>query len=194
MTLIEAARALLATWDHDDFVCMVPVEFEGAIDALRIALTAAEQPLCHCKDRPLSECPGEWEPGCDLGSNPAHVRVHHMSANEQAAMKRALLRGVIVIDGGEPETPTRETDSTGAMASAWFGTPGAGAAVNKVFGTDQSAQADPWRSLYQRAINEANGLTNYVEDRPELRSAERRISKIEDDARAIERAHGIGKS
>ena len=44
---------------------------------------------------------------------------------------------------------------------------------------------DAWRQLYRRAINEANGLTNYVEDRPELRSAERRISKIEDDARTI---------
>jgi hypothetical protein len=50
---------------------------------------------------------------------------------------------------------------------------------------------DPWRSLYRRAINEANGLTNYVEDRPELRGAERRIGKIEDEARAL--AHGIGQ-
>lgn len=27
-----------------------------------------------CKDRALSACPGEWEPGCDLGNNPAHAR------------------------------------------------------------------------------------------------------------------------
>ena len=32
--------------------------------------------LCMCKDRALSACPGEWEPGCDLGNNPAHVRVY----------------------------------------------------------------------------------------------------------------------
>ena len=32
-------------------------------------------PYCMCKDRALSECPGEWEPGCDLGANPAHARV-----------------------------------------------------------------------------------------------------------------------
>ena len=31
--------------------------------------------LCACKDRPATACPGEWEPGCDLGANPAHVRV-----------------------------------------------------------------------------------------------------------------------
>lgn len=42
-----------------------------------------------------------------------------------------------------------------------------------------------WRDLYRRAINEANGLTNYVEDRPELRSAERRLAKIEEEARAL---------
>lgn len=27
-----------------------------------------------CKDRPKSECPGEWEPGCDLGANEKFVR------------------------------------------------------------------------------------------------------------------------
>ena len=30
---------------------------------------------CQCKDRPADQCPGEWEPGCDLGANPAHVQV-----------------------------------------------------------------------------------------------------------------------
>lgn len=44
----------------------------AAIAALRVLV----QPLCMCKDRPASECPGEWEQGCDLGSNAAHVRVH----------------------------------------------------------------------------------------------------------------------
>lgn len=42
-----------------------------------------------------------------------------------------------------------------------------------------------WQALYKRAINEANGLTNYVEDRPELYSAEKRLSKIEADARDL---------
>lgn len=48
----------------------------------------------------------------------------------------------------------------------------------------QSAEIEALRSLYRRAINEANGLTNYVEDRPELRSAEKRITKIEQEFRA----------
>jgi hypothetical protein len=25
--------------------------------------------MCACNDRPASDCPGEWEPGCDLGNN-----------------------------------------------------------------------------------------------------------------------------
>ena len=33
------------------------------------------QPLCMCKDRPASECPGEWEQGCDLGANEKYVAV-----------------------------------------------------------------------------------------------------------------------
>ena len=46
------------------------------------------------------------------------------------------------------------------------------------------AEVEAWQKLYRRAINEANGLTNYVEDRPELRSAEKRIDTIEKEARA----------
>lgn len=45
-------------------------------------------------------------------------------------------------------------------------------------------QAASWRRLYRRAINAANGLTNYVEDRPELRRIERDIEAIHRDARA----------
>lgn len=33
-----------------------------------------DEPLCMCKDRPLSKCPGEWEPGCDLGNNAKFAR------------------------------------------------------------------------------------------------------------------------
>ena len=39
--------------------------------ALRAAL--AEQ--CKCGDRPADKCPGEWEPGCDLGENEEHAVV-----------------------------------------------------------------------------------------------------------------------
>ena len=46
--------------------------------------------------------------------------------------------------------------------------------------------AERWEKLYRRALNEANGLTNYVEDRPELRMAERRLEAIQADARAMQ--------
>lgn len=50
----------------------------------------------------------------------------------------------------------------------------------------ESAQQDAaqWHALYRRAVNEANGLTNYVDDRPELRRAERNLTAIAADARA----------
>lgn len=46
---------------------------------------------CKCGDRALADCPGEWEPGCDLGNNEKYARAYHMTAEEQAALKRALL-------------------------------------------------------------------------------------------------------
>lgn len=50
---------------------------------------------------------------------------------------------------------------------------------------------DSLANLCRRAINEANGLTNYVDERPELHSAEKRIAKIEQEFRAaIARAKG----
>jgi len=50
------------------------------------------------------------------------------------------------------------------------------------------ADAERWRSLYYRAVNEANGLTNYVDDRPELRRAERQLEAIQREAGAIDAA------
>lgn len=50
---------------------------------------------------------------------------------------------------------------------------------------------DSLANLCRRAINEANGLTNYVDERPELHGAEKRIAKIEQEFRAaIARAKG----
>lgn len=56
-----------------------------AVDAIAAFTQLANKPdspsvretplLCACKDRPAKECPGEWEPGCDLGNNEAHVKV-----------------------------------------------------------------------------------------------------------------------
>lgn len=40
-----------------------------------IAAGALAQPEpCFCGDRPKAQCPGEWEQGCDLGSNPKYAR------------------------------------------------------------------------------------------------------------------------
>lgn len=46
------------------------------------------------------------------------------------------------------------------------------------------ADAERWKGLYRRALNAANGLTNYVEDRPELRRIERELEAVENAARA----------
>ncbi len=58
---------------------------------------------------------------------------------------------------------------------------------------DALEQAQKWRGLYRRAVNEANGLTNYVEDRPELTRAERKLTAIEAEARAIDAAMAGGQ-
>ena len=34
-----------------------------------------KEPRCACKARSASYCPGEWEPGCDLGNDDASVSV-----------------------------------------------------------------------------------------------------------------------
>ena len=46
------------------------------------------------------------------------------------------------------------------------------------------ADAETWKALYRRALNAANGLTNYVEDRPELSKIERELIAVEAAARA----------
>lgn len=45
---------------------------QNAITALRAALVEQK---CPCGDRQANQCPGEWEPGCDLGANPKHAKV-----------------------------------------------------------------------------------------------------------------------
>lgn len=69
---------------RDALAAMVAATETGPVDGgLWHALEDARQALaqtigpsearCACKERALSACPGEWEPGCDLGSNPAHA-------------------------------------------------------------------------------------------------------------------------
>ena len=70
--------------------------------SLTVAPAEPAEPLCACKDRPASQCPGQWEPGCDLGNNPAHVRVIDAPAEPAEPVAWDWLRGVM--DG----IPTRE--------------------------------------------------------------------------------------
>lgn len=53
-------------------------------------LGAVSEARCMCKGRAASACPGEWEPGCDLGNNPAHVLVHQQTPDEREALDTAL--------------------------------------------------------------------------------------------------------
>jgi hypothetical protein len=57
-----------------------------ATDTLRAALEQPEQ--CSCGDRLKDQCPGEWEPGCDLGNNPAFARRVALEQPEQEPLTR----------------------------------------------------------------------------------------------------------
>lgn len=80
-------------------------------------------------------------------------------------------------------------------AESWGDADSAGALCREAASTIATlrAEVETWQKLYRRAINEANGLTNYVEDRPELRGAEKRIDRIEQEARAAIDAAKVDK-
>lgn len=58
----------------------------------------SEVARCMCKDRALTDCPGEWEPGCDLGNNAEHVRV---STTDPAVIDAAVAAPAARLVGGE---------------------------------------------------------------------------------------------
>jgi hypothetical protein len=93
----DAARAALAAHDAQGVnPTHTREEIEGMAYSLGMrypgAQPAAQPPLCMCKDRPLSECPGEWEPGCDLGNNPAYVRVWAQPAAQPSEPTEEMLK------------------------------------------------------------------------------------------------------
>ena len=55
-------------------------------------LGVAAEAQCMCKDRALTACPGEWEPGCDLGNNAKYVKVHQQTTAERKAIDEAVGR------------------------------------------------------------------------------------------------------
>jgi hypothetical protein len=75
----------LEAWEHINLYGFVLADYEGpmeqAITALKAAL--AEPVQCSCGDRLKDQCPGEWEPGCDLGNNPAFARRVVRSKNHE---------------------------------------------------------------------------------------------------------------
>lgn len=77
-----------------DVRSLVHVHGEAAVatwDA-GVAALARPAPLCACRDRPAADCPGEWEPGCDLGANAAHVVVAQPAAPVAPAEPAEALR------------------------------------------------------------------------------------------------------
>ena len=46
--------------------------------------------LCMCKDRAAKDCPGNWQPGCDLGANAAHVEVFAQTPEEREELDKIL--------------------------------------------------------------------------------------------------------
>lgn len=59
--------------------------YEGEFAQEIAALKAALAEPCPCGDRPAAQCPGEWEPGCDLGNNPKYAKRVEMTPKELAA-------------------------------------------------------------------------------------------------------------
>jgi hypothetical protein len=53
---------------------------------------ATGEPACECRVRPAHQCPGAWEPGCDLGSNPQFARVASPQASDAVDAALSLQR------------------------------------------------------------------------------------------------------
>ena len=67
------------------------IEDEGhkadLLEAASILRAALAEQKCPCGDRPADQCPGEWEPGCDLGANEKHAKVATADASLGAAIE-----------------------------------------------------------------------------------------------------------
>lgn len=66
----EAVQRLIE-WEHK--LALDPTISAEAAALLNQKPPAPTAQQCPCKDRPADQCPGEWEPGCDLGANPVHA-------------------------------------------------------------------------------------------------------------------------
>jgi hypothetical protein len=62
------------------FTVQATYEHTGKMSPRKFPDEPAAEPLCVCEDRPANQCPGQWEPGCDLGNNEEFVRVAEPAA------------------------------------------------------------------------------------------------------------------
>lgn len=78
---------------------------------------------CACGDRAADKCPGEWEPGCDLGNNPKFaLRVPLPLAQQAEPVCRCDFRTRMVGDGCEvcnPELAKELAQQEQAEPVAW---------------------------------------------------------------------------
>lgn len=100
------------------------LELSKATHVYRAMLSAAPQPPeqpCMCGDRAASACPGEWEPGCDLGANEKHVRVGteplHKAERPAPSASKSEVKRVATLMGWTPpiEQPAPQGGLTDAL-------------------------------------------------------------------------------
>ena len=129
------------------------------------------------------------------------VEDHRQASREAAAAYRVLeaerdvllkekhtLTHQVICCGVAATHPDPLLTTRGAYAGRWNSNQAESVRQLRAERDALRADSERWRSLYARAINEANGLTNYVEDRPELRRAEKQLEAIQREARAIDAA------
>ena len=105
-TLRTAAQQALEALEKIAFAGMSPspemIDVKEAFHArqawrfISIAANASE-PLkealaepCPCGDRPAAQCPGEWEPGCDLGNNPKYAKRFNLAEPVQEPKEKPV--------------------------------------------------------------------------------------------------------
>lgn len=137
----------------------------GDIKRARAALAAVDAEPCACKDRPLSQCPGEWEPGCDLGRNEKYV----VPVQEPVAWR---FKVKVWIGGDIFETQWRATTHNDGRAG-----------LEPLYTTPPAPKRQPLTD---------EQITAIVREAAKGSAVRRDGSTSHRIARAIERAHGIG--
>lgn len=69
LAAMRELRSVVRYFWHDDSQRIG--DLDEACGATDDAISSAEEAVskCPCGDRQAADCPGQWEPGCDLGAN-----------------------------------------------------------------------------------------------------------------------------